>query len=339
LATWKEGEMMKPKVYVTRRIAPEALAMISKVAEMKLWTGELVIPRETLLEQVKDVDGLLCLLNDKVDATVMDAAPRLKVISNCAVGYDNIGIAEATKRGIPVGNTPGVLSESTADFAFALLMAAALRVVEADKYTRNGLWQVPWEPMLLLGKDVHHSTLGIVGLGRIGIEVARRARGFQMHVLYHNRNRREDVGEELGVEYVASLSELLSRSDFVSLHIPLTEETSGMIGPAEFSMMKPTAILVNAARGQVVDQKALYQALKSGQIAYAAIDVSEVEPIPMDDPLLTLENIIITPHMASASKTTRTKMAIMAAANLIAGLRGEELPNCVNPEVINRDSR
>jgi len=160
-----------------------------------------------------------------------------------------------------------------------------------------------------------------------------------MHVLYHNRNRREDVGEELGVEYVASLSELLSRSDFVSLHIPLTEETSGMIGPAEFSMMKPTAILVNAARGQVVDQKALYQALKSGQIAYAAIDVSEVEPIPMDDPLLTLENIIITPHMASASKTTRTKMAIMAAANLIAGLRGEELPNCVNPEVINRDSR
>ncbi len=327
---------MKPKVYVTRRIAPEALDMITEVAEMKLWTGELVIPRETLLEQVKDIDGLLCLLNEKVDATIMDVAPRLKVISNCAVGYDNIDIAEATKRGIPVGNTPGVLSETTADFAFALLMAAAMRVVEADKYTRNGLWQVPWEPMLLLGQDVHHSTLGIVGLGRIGIEVARRAKGFQMHVLYHDKTRREDVEKELGAEYVSTLPELLSRSDFISLHVPLTEDTRRMIGSAEFSMMKPTAILVNTARGQVVDQKALYQALKSGEIAYAAIDVAEVEPIPMDDPLLTLENIIITPHKASASKATRTKMSIMAAANLIAGLRSEKLPNCVNPEVFNR---
>jgi len=229
-----------------------------------------------------------------------------------------------------------VLSETTADFAFALLMAAAMRVVEADKYTRNGLWQVPWEPMLLLGQDVHHSTLGIVGLGRIGIEVARRAKGFQMHVLYHDKTRREDVEKELGAEYVSTLPELLSRSDFISLHVPLTEETRGMIGSAEFSVMKPTAILVNTARGQVVDQKALYQALKSGEIAYAAIDVAEVEPIPMDDPLLTLENIIITPHKASASKATRTKMSIMAAANLIAGLRGEKLPNCVNPEVFNR---
>ncbi len=327
---------MKPKVYVTRKIAPEALTVISEVAEMKLWTGELAIPCETLLEQVKDIDGLLCLLNEKVDAMIMDAAPRLKVISNCAVGYDNIDIAEATKRGIPVGNTPGVLSESTADFAFALLMAAARRVVEADKYARNGLWQVPWEPMLLLGQDIHHSTLGIVGLGRIGIEVARRAKGFQMHVLYHNRTRREDAEKELGVEYVTTLSELLSRSDFVSLHVPLTEDTKGMIGPTEFSIMKPTSILVNTSRGQVVDQKALYNALKSGQIAAAAIDVTEVEPIPMDDPLLTLENIIIAPHMASASKATRTKIATMAAANLIAGLRGEILPNCVNPVVFNR---
>jgi len=326
---------MRPKVYVTRKIASKALDMISEVAEMKLWTGELAIPHEALLEQVKDIDGLLCLLNDKVDAPIMDAAPRLKVISNCAVGYDNIDIAEATKRGIPVGNTPGVLSESTADFAFALLMAAARRVVEADKYTRNGLWQVPWEPMLLLGQDIHHSTLGIVGLGRIGIEVARRAKGFQMHVLYHNRARREDVERELGVEYIATLSELLSRSDFVSLHVPFTEDTKGMIGPAEFSMMKPTSILVNTSRGQVVDQKAFYKALISGQIAAAAIDVTEVEPIPMDDPLLTLENIIIAPHMASASTATRTKIATMAAANLIAGLQGKMLPNCVNPEAFN----
>jgi len=329
-------EMMKPKVYLTRKITPEALDMISEVAEIKLWTGELAIPCETLLEQVKDIDGLLCLLNDKVDAPIMDAAPRLKVISNCAVGYDNIDIAEATKRGILVGNTPGVLSETTADFAFALLMAAARRVAEADKYTRRGLWQVAWEPMLLLGQDIHHSTLGIVGLGRIGIEVARRAKGFQMHVLYHNRTRREDAERELGVEYVATLLELLSRSDSVSLHVPLTEDTKGMIGPIEFSMMKPTSILVNTSRGQVVDQKALYKALKSGQIAAAAIDVTEVEPIPMDDPLFTLENIIITPHMASASTATRTKIAIMAAANLIAGLQGKMLPNCVNPEVFNR---
>ena len=327
---------MKPKVYLTRKITPEALDMISEVAEIKLWTGELAIPCETLLEQVKDIDGLLCLLNDKVDAPIMDAAPRLKVISNCAVGYDNIDIAEATKRGILVGNTPGVLSETTADFAFALLMAAARRVAEADKYTRRGLWQVAWEPMLLLGQDIHHSTLGIVGLGRIGIEVARRAKGFQMHVLYHNRTRREDAERELGVEYVATLLELLSRSDLVSLHVPLTEDTKGMIGPIEFSMMKPTSILVNTSRGQVVDQKALYKALKSGQIAAAAIDVTEAEPIPMDDPLFTLENIIITPHMASASTATRTKIAIMAAANLIAGLQGKMLPNCVNPEVFNR---
>ena len=327
---------MKPKVYVTGKIAPKALDMISEAAEMRLWTGELAIPHEMLLEQVKDIDGLLCLLSDKVDATVMDAAPRLRVISNCAVGYDKIDIAEATKRGIPVGNTPGVLSETTADFAFTLLLAVARRVAEADKYSRSGLWQTVWEPMLLLGQDIHHSTLGIVGLGRIGTEVARRAKGFQMHVLYHDKIRREDTERELGVEYVATLSELLPRSDFVSLHVSLTEDTKGMIGTTEFSMMKPTSILVNTSRGQVVDQKALYKALKSGQIAYAAIDVTEVEPIPVDDPLLTLENIIITPHIASASTATRTKMATMAAANLIAGLRGEVLPNCVNPEVFSR---
>jgi len=331
--------MMKPKVYVTRKIASEALDMISEVAEMKVWAGELAIPHEALLGQVKDIDGLLCLLNDKVDAVIIDAAPRLKVISNCAVGYDNIDTAEATKRGILVGNTPGVLSETTADFAFALLMAAARRVAEADKYTKSGLWQVAWEPMLLLGQEIHHSTLGIVGLGRIGTEVARRAKGFQMHVLYHTRTRREDVEKELGVEYVTTLSELLSKSDFISLHVPYTEETKGMLGPSEFSMMKPTAIFVNTARGKVVDQIALYKALKSGQIAGAAIDVTELEPLPMDDPLLTLENIIITPHMASASTATRTKIAIMAAANLIAGLQGKMLPNCVNPEAFDRGSR
>ncbi|MFC1993486.1 2-hydroxyacid dehydrogenase [Chloroflexota bacterium] len=324
---------MKPKVYVTREIAKEALGMIGEVAELKLWTGEQVIPRQTLLEQVEDIEGLLCLLTEKVDAEIMDASPRLKVISNCAVGFDNIDVAEATKRGIAVGNTPGVLTETAADYAFALLMTAARRVAEADRYTRDGRWQVAWEPMLMLGQDIHHSTLGIIGLGRIGVEVARRAKGFQMKILYHDAIRREDVERDMGIEYVAALPELLSRSDFVCPLVPLTEDTRGMIGPAEFSQMKPTAILVNMSRGPVVNQKALYQALKSGQIAYAAIDVTEVEPIPADDPLPTLDNIIITPHIASGSIVTRTKMAVMAADNLIAGLKGKMLPNCVNPEV------
>lgn len=330
--------MVKPVVYITRKSFPQALDMVSKVAEMRLWEGELVLPREILLEQVKDIDGLFCSLADKVDAEILDAAPRLRVISNYAVGYDNIDIAKATERGIVVGNTPGVLSETTADFAFALLMATARYIVKADKYTRSGLWQTVGASKLFLGQDINHSTLGIVGLGRIGAEVARRAKGFQMQVLYHNRNRREDMEKELGLEYVATLPELLSRSDFICLLVPLTADTRKMIGAAEFSMMKPTSILVNTSRGQVVDQKALYQALKSGQIAAAAIDVSEVEPISMDDPLLTLENIIITPHIASASKATRTKMAIMAAENLIAGLKGEMPPNCANPEVFNRSS-
>ncbi|MBI2980312.1 MAG: D-glycerate dehydrogenase [Chloroflexi bacterium] len=324
---------MKSVVYITRKIFPEAIDIIGKVAEIKLWESESAIPYGTLLEQVREIDGLLCMLSDKVDAAVLDAAPRLKVVSNYAVGYDNINVAKATEKGIPVGNTPGVLSETTADLAFALRMAAARRIAEADRYTRNGLWKTTANPGLMIGQDVHHSTLGIIGMGRIGAEMARRGKGFQMHVLYHNRNRRQDIERELGVEYVATLPELLSRSDFVSLHVPLTEDTRKLIGAAELAMMKPTAILVNTARGQVVDQKALYQALKSGKIAAAGIDVYEVEPVAADDPLLTLDNVVFAPHIGSASLATRTKMAVMAAENLVAGLQGKKLPNCVNPEV------
>ena len=312
--------------------------MIDEVAEIRQWEGELAIPYETLLEEVRDVDGLLCMLSDKVDAAIIEAAPRLRVISNFAVGYNNIDIAKATERGIMVGNTPGVLSETTADLAFALLMAAARNIVQSDRYVRNGNWQVAWDPSMLLGQDIHHSTLGIIGLGRIGAEVARRARGFHMQVLYHNRNRREDAERELGVEYV-NFSELLSRSDFVSLHVPLTGDTDRMIGSAEFAIMKPTAILVNTSRGQVVDQEALYEALKSGQIAAAAIDVTEFEPIPADDTLLTLDNLVITPHIGSSSVATRTRMAVMVAENIVAGLKGEMLPNCVNPEALGRGSK
>ena len=329
--------MAKSAVYITGRIPPEALAMIGEVAGVRAWTEEMAIPRETLLEQVRDIDGLLCLLSDKVDTAVLGAARRLKVVSNVAVGYDNIDVAEATRRGIPVGHTPGVLSETTADFAFALLMAAARHIARGDRYVRDGHWLVPWEQNLLIGRDIHDSTLGIVGLGRIGSEVARRAMGFNMKVLYHDAIRREELEREMGVEYVSSLSELLSRSDFISVHAPLNGETRKLIGTAEFSVMKSTAILVNTSRGPVVDQRALYEALKSGRIAGAAIDVAEVEPIPMDDPLLTLDNIVITPHIASATGATRDKMAIKAAENLVAGVKGERLPHCVNPEVYEKD--
>ena len=327
--------MPKPKVYITRRIAQPALDMIASEADMEMWPEELPPPYELLLDKVRNVDGLLPLLTDKIDAALMEAAPKLKVISNLAVGYDNIDIPEATKRHIVVGNTPGVLTETTADLAFALLMAAARRVVEGDRFTRRGLWKT-WGPMIMLGQDIHRATLGVVGLGRIGKEVAKRAKGFDMKVLYYDPIRRSEVEEQLGVEYIPELSTLLSQSDFVSLHLPLCRETHHLIGVPQLAMMKSTAILVNTSRGPILDQKALYEALKSRQIFAAAIDVTEVEPISPEDPLLTLENIIIVPHIASASFATRTKMATMAAANLIAGLNGQIPPNCVNPEALKR---
>jgi glyoxylate reductase len=284
-----------------------------------------------LFKEVQDVEGLLCLLTDKVDAELLDAAPKLKVVSNYAVGFDNIDVAEATKRGIPVGNTPGVLTDTTADFAWALLMAAGRRLVEGVDYVRAGKWKT-WGPRLLLGQDIHGATLGIVGFGRIGQAVAKRAQGFDMRILAYDPYPNYEAAEALGVE-LTELDRVLVESDFISLHPLLTKETYHMIGERELKLMKPTAILVNAARGPIVDPKALYNALKNGDIAYAALDVTEPEPIPVDDPLLTLPNCIIVPHMASASRATRGKMAEMAAANLLAGLRGERLPTCVNPEV------
>ena len=254
--------MAKPKVFVSRLIAQEALDMIAQAAEMELWPEELPPPYEVLLEKVRDTEGLLSLLSDKVDANLMDSAPKLKVVSNLAVGYDNIDILEATKHRIVVGNTPGVLTETTADLAFTMFLAAARRVVEADNYTRRGRWKT-WGPMILLGQDIHHATLGIIGLGRIGTEVARRAKGFNMKVLYYDKVRRsEDEEKQLGVEYVSELTELISSSDFISVHVPLMPETRHLIGAAEFALMKPTAVFVNTSRGPVVDQKALYEALR-----------------------------------------------------------------------------
>jgi len=313
-------------------MAQEALDRIGQATRMEVWPGELPPPYEVLLEKARDTEGLVTLLSDRIDAHLMDAVPRLKVVSNMAVGFDNIDIKEATKRHIFVTNTPGVLTGTTADFAFALLMAAARRVAEADKYTRNGQW-LTWGPKILLGQDIHNATLGLVGLGRIGAEMAKRGRGFNMKVLYHDAIRRSEAEErELRVEYVPELKQLLPRADFISVHVPLLPQTYHLIGATEFAQMKPTAVFVNTSRGPVVDQKALYKALKSGQIFAAGLDVTEVEPIPRDDPLLTLDNIIIAPHIASASFTTRKDMALMAADNLLAGLRGETPPDCVNPE-------
>ena len=325
---------MKPRVYVTRLLPKEAMDKINSYCDAKTWDGPLPPPRDVLLENVANIEGLLSLLTDKIDAELMDKAPKLKVISNCAVGFDNIDVPAATKRGIIVGNTPGVLTETTADLAFALLMAAARRVVEGDKEVRAGKWKT-WGPMILLGQDVHGATLGIIGLGRIGAAVARRAKGFGMKLLYYDIIRQENVAKELGIEYT-ELDKLLSQSDFITIHVNLTKETHHLIGAKQFEIMKRTGILVNSSRGPIVDNMALYEALRSKKIAYAALDVTEPEPLRADHPLLTLDNVIVVPHIASASVATRTKMGLMAADNLIAGLKGEMPPNPVNPEVLKK---
>ena len=328
--------MSRPRVFVSRIIAEKALEKLSEEADIEVWQDELPPPYEVLSEKVRDAEGLLSLLTDKVDAALMDAAPNLKVVSNLAVGYDNIDVAEATRRGIPVSNTPEVLTSTTADLAFTLLVSAARRVVEAEKFTRAGKWKT-WGPALMLGQDIHHATLGIIGLGRIGKEMAKRGKGFDMTVIYYDEYPAPvEIEKQLGLRRVSTLDELLTEADFITIHVPLTEATRHLIGENEFEKMKPTAVLVNSARGPVVDQKALYNALKSGQIFSAGLDVTEVEPIPQDDPLLTLDNVIILPHIASGSFVTREKMALMAADNIIAGLKGKPLPNCVNPEVQQR---
>lgn len=325
---------MKPKVYVTRLLPKEAMDKIHSFCDAKTWEGELPPPRDVLLENVADVQGLLSLLTDKIDAELMDKAPKLKVISNCAVGFDNIDVKEATKRRIIVGNTPGVLTETTADFAFALLISAARRIVEGDKQVRAGKWKT-WGPMILLGQDVHDATLGIVGLGRIGQAVARRARGFGMKIIYHDVARQKQAEDGLGIKFT-DLETLLADSDFITLHTNLTPETHHLIGAKQFDKMKKNCILVNTSRGPIVDNMALYEALRSGKIAYAALDVTEPEPLPAQHPLLTLDNVIVVPHIASASVATRTKMGLMAADNLISGLKGEMPPNPVNPEVLKK---
>ena len=326
--------MSRPRVYVTRIIPPDGLERVRAVCDATVWEEELPPPRDVILREAREADGLLSLLTDRVDGELMDACARLRVVSNYAVGFDNIDIPAATERGIPVGHTPGVLTETTADFAFTLLVTAARRVVEGVDYVRAGRWQT-WGPMLLMGPDIHHATLGLVGLGRIGAEVAKRARGFDMRVLYSDVVRREDLEAELGLVYVP-FEQVLREADFISLHTPLMPETHHLIGRDQLRAMKRTAILINTSRGPVVDTDALVEALRAGEIGGAALDVTEPEPLPADHPLIGLSNAIVVPHIASASHATRSAMARIAAENLIAGLAGKPLTASPNPEALGK---
>ncbi len=323
-----------PHVFITRELPGDPTPQLRAVADAEVWPEEEPPSHEVLVQHAANADALLTMLVDPIDAAVLDAGKRLRMVAQMAVGYDNIDVAAATERGILVTNTPGVLTETTADLAFALLLAAARRVVEGDHLARTGGWK-SWHPSFLLGQDVHGATLGIVGLGQIGLALARRARGFNMRILYHGGRRHADAEKELGLAYV-ELDRLLRESDFLSLHVPLTPETRHLIGERELALMKPTAILVNAARGPVVDQRALYEALKERRIAAAGLDVAEVEPMPLDDPLLTLDNVIVTPHIGSASVATRAKMAEMAVESILQALRGDLPSHCVNPEAFSR---
>ncbi len=326
----------RPRVFVARRLPEDGIRPILEATDARVWEDELPPPRDELLAAIAGCDGVLTLLTDRVDDEFLDAAgPQLKVVSNYAVGFDNVDVPACTRRGIPVGNTPGVLTDTTADLAFALLMAAARRLVEGADYVRAGRWKT-WGPLLLLGPDVHGATLGIVGFGRIGQAMARRAQGFGMTILYHDvRPVDADTERSFGATYVP-LDELLERSDFISLHVNLTDETRHLIDAAALRRMKDTAILVNTSRGPVVDTDALVDALRDGVIGAAALDVTDPEPLPADHPLVGLPNALVVPHIASASRATRGKMASMAAANLLAGVRGERLPTPVNPGVYDR---
>ncbi len=323
---------MSWRVFVTRPIPEPGLSMLREKCEVELRETNRIPTKDEVLAGVEGKDALLCLLTDPVDAEVMDKSGRqLRVISNYAVGYDNIDVKAATERGIVVTNTPGVLTETTADLAWALLMSAARRIVEADRYMRGGHYH-GWDPMLLLGYDIHGKTLGIIGFGRIGRAVARRAKGFNMRVLYYDVIRQpEEVEQELNATYT-DIETILRESDFISLHTPLTRETHHLLDASAFKKMKKTAILINTSRGPVIDENALVEALRSGEIAYAGLDVFENEP-DMAPGLADLDNVVLAPHIGSASHTTRAKMAEMAARNLLDVLEGRKPQNIVNPEV------
>ena len=320
---------LKPKIYITRKIPNQILEIIKEACEVTMWKeAETPVPREELERQIRGVDGLYCLLTEQIDQELLEKAPNLKIVSNMAVGYNNIDVDAATEKGIMVTNTPGVLTETTADLTFALLMSTARRIVESDQFLRKGNWKT-WSPMLLTGQDIYGATLGIIGLGRIGEAVARRAAGFKMNVLYHNRSRKVEAEQELGITFT-DMESLLKESDYVCVLTPYTQETKNLIGQKGLSLMKETAILINTSRGGIVNEDALYSALKNGEIWAVGLDVFEEEPVSMDHPLLSLPNVVALPHIGSASKNTRLKMAEVAAVNLLAGLQNQTPPHLVN---------
>jgi glyoxylate reductase len=324
--------MPKLKIYVTREIPERGLRIIKEHFETEVWPEYAPPPKKLIIEKVRNVDALTPLLSDKIDAEVFDAAPKLKIVAQLAVGFDNIDVPEATKRGIYVTNTPEVLTDTTADFAWALLMAVARRVAEADKYVRSGQWKVGWHPSMLQGRDVYNTTIGVVGAGRIGYAVAKRATGFDMKILFYDVIPRPEM-EKLGAKRV-DLDVLLRESDFVSIHVPLMKETHHLINAQKLRLMKKTAYLINNSRGPVVNEKDLYEALKEDRIAGAGLDVFEQEPTPLDNPLLKLDNVVVAPHISSASYETRSRMAEMVAENLVAFFEGRKPPNLINPDVM-----
>jgi glyoxylate reductase len=323
-----------PSVYLTRRLPEQALDLLRRNGVDFGFNPKDEPPSErSLIREVSNVDGLLCLLTEKITSDIVDAGKKLKVIANIAVGYDNVDLKRATEKGIFVTNTPGVLTETTADLAWALLMASARRIVEADRFLRAGKWKIQWNLMFMTGLDINGKTLGILGLGRIGQALARRARGFNMRILYYDEKRNTDAEAEFGVKYT-EMETLLKEADFISIHVPLSEKTRNMIGERQLAMMKRTAILVNTSRGPIVDEHALYDALKRGTIAGAGLDVFQKEPIERSNPLIKLDNVVLVPHIGSASVETRTRMAVMAVNNAISALKGEIPQNLVNPDVL-----
>lgn len=313
---------MKPKIYITRRIPEEIVLKLEKHCHVRMWEqAEIPVPRDVLEKEIVDVEGLYCLLTESIDQELIEKAKCLKVISNMAVGYNNIDIEAAKAKGITVTNTPGVLTETTADLTFALMMATARRLVESSEYLRNGNWQT-WSPMQLTGQDVYGATLGIIGMGRIGASLAKRASGFDMDILYYNRSRKHELELEWNMTYT-ELDDLLKESDFICILTPFTPETKNLIGARELSLMKKTAILINTARGGIVNEDDLYHALKEGEIWAAGLDVFEQEPISLEHPLLSLPNVVTLPHIGSASVKTRMKMADLAADNLLLVLQNQ----------------
>jgi glyoxylate reductase len=323
--------MTRPYVFITRKLSENAIQPLMEVADVHIWNEEeKAVPREILLEEVKKADALLTMLSDKVDKELLDAAPKLKVIANLAVGYDNIDVEYANQKGIAICNTPDVLTDTTADLAFALLLSTARRVVEAAEFVKKGEWK-SWSPLLLAGSDVHHKTIGIVGMGKIGEAVAKRATGFDMNILYHNRSRNLVAEERIGASY-ASFDELIETSDFIVCLTPLTDETRGLFNKEIFMKMKNTAVFINVSRGPVVDEDALYQALVHGEIAAAGLDVFEKEPVDADHPLLTLPNVVALPHIGSSSTETREKMMKLCCENIELVLINQQPKTLVNKE-------